>query len=265
MKINHCNLLKIILLWLITSQSGISQSKSLVGLELGIGFSQFKTENIIYQDGETITTTINPIISPLIGISKDWKLTKHLQITTGLQYQMAGKKSYSYTDYTATEYYSEEWETFKMHKLCFPLTLGYTFKIGKIKSSFYLGVRPNIILSGNIWSKYHSIIIYPDRIDNMDIENELNLFDKNEYFIPPKRIFNQFSFGLSTSVKQHFKIIFNCNIGYNYYKNIYVSRGNYSTYSWSEKTSIPGCDYVISLQYIINSKRGFHNTADEKN
>jgi hypothetical protein len=263
-KTNLRDLLKILFLLLIYPQIGISQSKSSIGFELGIAISQFKTENVVYESGETRTTKIRPIISPLIGISKDWPLKKHFQITTGLQYQIAGYKSYCYTDYTATEYYSEEWETFKMHKLCFPLTLGYIFKIGKISPSFYLGVRPNIILSGNIWSKYHSIIIYQDRTDNMDVENELNLFDRNEYFIPPKRISNQFCFGLSTSIGQHIKFNINYTIGYNYYKNIYVSRGNYSTYTWSEKTSIPSCDYIISLKYILNIKKKAQNTDDKE-
>ena len=253
MKKNLRNLLKILLFLSITPQSGISQSRFPIGLELGITVSQFHTKNVVYESWETSTTKTDPIICPLIGISKEWPLKKHLQITTGLQYQMTGYKSYCYTDFTATEYYSEEWETFKMHKLCFPLSLGYQFKLSKIKPSFYLGLRPNINISGNIYSKYHSIIIYPDRIENMDIENGLNLFDKTEYFIPPKRIINQFCFGLSTSIRQHIKIDINYNIGYNYYKEIFVSRGMRSTYTWSEKTSIPSCDYAITIQYIFNN------------
>jgi len=138
-------------LLLIPSQFGISQSISSFGLELGITFSQFKTENSISQYGETITTTINPIISPLLGVSKYWPLTKHFQIATGLQYQMAGKRTYSYTDYAATTSYSKEWEIIKMHKLSFPITFGYLFKLGKFEPYLYLGVRPNIILSGNIY------------------------------------------------------------------------------------------------------------------
>jgi|WetSurMetagenome_2_1015567.scaffolds.fasta_scaffold00276_20 hypothetical protein len=253
MKKNLYNSLKILFLLLISSQSGISQSKSPFGFELGVTFSQFKMENTDYQSWETLTTEINPVISPLITISKYWLLTKHLQIITGLQYQMAGNRSYSYSDYTATTSYSEEWGTLKMHKLCLPLTFGYLFNSGKLKPFLYLGVRPNILLSGHIYSKYHGVIAYPDRNENIDYENEQNIFEKNEFFIPPKRIFNQFSVGLSTSINQHIRINLNYNLGHNYYKNIFVSRGNYSTYTWSEKTSIPGCDYVIGMQYVFNN------------
>lgn len=264
-KIKFYDFLKILFLLLIPSQSGISQSIFPLGLETGITFSQFRTENAISQYGETITTTINPVISPLIGISKYRPLTKHLQITAGLQYQMDGKKSYSYTDYTATTSYSEEWGIIKMHKLCLPVTFGYLFNSGKLKPYLYLGVRPNIILSGNIYYKYHGIVVYPDRNEPVDSENKQNLFDRNEYYIPPKRILNQFSFGFSTSISQRIKINFNYNIGYNYYKNIYVFKGNYSTYTWSEKTSIPASDYVISVKYIIYGKTGAQNTDNEKN
>ena len=245
--------LSVLLIIFLTFQSlGLSQTTSNFGLEAGITFSQFPDENIVYESYETRTTKINPIISPLIGISKNWQLRKHIKFTTGLQYHMAGYKSYCFTDYTATEYYSEDWETFKMHKLCTPLTLGYVFKLGKIKPAFYLGVRPNIILSGNIYSKYHSIIVYPDRIDNMDIEDERNLFEENEHYVPPKRVFNQLSFGLSTLIGQYFTVNLNCNIGHNYYTSMGVIRGNHSSYTWSENTSIPGSDYVICIQYYFS-------------
>jgi hypothetical protein len=255
-KISYCAFLIIFFLLLIPSQSGISQSKSGIGLELGIAFSQFRTKNVVSQYGETTTTTINPVISPLIAVSKGWPLTKHLQIITGLQYQMSGKRSYSYTDYTATTSYMEEWETLKMHKLCLPLTLGYFFKSGNFQPFLYLGIRPNIILLGNIYSRFHEIVVLSAENENtIDYNDKRNIFEKNEYFVPPKRIFNQVSAGVSFSIKQHININFSYNYGHNYYKSIFVNRGNHSTYSWSEKTSIPACDYIISVKYVLNVKK----------
>jgi hypothetical protein len=257
-KIKFFNFLTILFLLLIPSQFGFSQSKTQFELVLGITFSQFKTENPISQYGETITTTINPVFSPLIGLVKPWTLTKHIQIATGLQYQMAGKKSYTYTEYAATTSYSKEWEIIIIHKLCMPVTIGYLFP-GKLKTCFYLGVRPNIILSGNIYYKYHGIVVYPDRNESVDSENKQHFFDKNDQITSPKRIFNQLSFGFSTSLNQHIKLNFNFSTGHNYYENVYLFRGNYSTYTWSEKRSIPANDYFIGLEYSLNFKKGTEN------
>jgi len=267
-KTSFCRFLKILLLLLIPSQFGYSQSKSQIGLELGITFSQFKTGNSITQYGETITTTINPVFSPLIAISKDWTLTKHLQIITGLQYQMTGKRSYSYTDYAATTSYIKEWETLKMNKICLPITFGYLFNLGKFQPFLYLGVRPNLILNGSIYSKLNELVVDMNSgiVNNIDFSNKQNIFDKDEHFVPPKRIFNQISFGLSNSIGQHIKININYTFGHNSYENMgYIHRANGTSYLWSERTSIPSCDYVISVLYILNSKRGAHKTDDEKN
>ena len=268
MKTNFCRFLKILFLLLIPSKIAVSQSKSQIGLELGISFSQFKTGNVISQYGETKTTTINPVLSPLIAISRDWTLTKHLQIITGLQYQMTGKKSYSYTDITATSSYIKEWETLKMHKLCLPITFGYLFNLGKFQPFLYLGVRPNLILNGSIYSKFHELVVDMNSgiVNNIDFSNKQNIFDKDEHFVPPKRIFNQISFGLSTSIGQHIKFNINYTFGHNSYENKgNIYRANGTSYLWSERTSIPSCDYVISVLYILNSKRGAHKTDDEKN
>lgn len=265
MKFNFCSFPAIILLVLIPSQIVIPQSKSTVGIELGIAFSQFKTGNDISQYGETVTTTIKPVISPLISVSKDWPLAKHLKIITGLQYQMTGKRSYVYTYYPFSASYSREWETIKMHKLCLPVSLGYEFKIGNFQPFLYLGLRPNILLAGSTYSKFHEIVILsPGDQNSIDYNEEQNLFNKNEYYIPPKRIFIQYSIGLSTSISRHFKININYNRGYNYYTSIFVEHGNYSTYSWREKFSIPSSDYVISIKYILNTNKVAQNKDDKK-
>jgi hypothetical protein len=252
MKIKLSILLKILIFLSNIPQFGISQPISPVGFELGISISQFHTENVIYESWETRTAKTNSIISPLIGISKEWLLRNHFQIKTELQYQMAGYKSYCLTDYVITDDYSEDWEILKIHKFCFPLTLGYQFKLYKIKPTLYLGVRPNLIVSGKINRKHHSIITRPDRIDYEDQEYDLSLFNKDGFYLnPPKRIFNQFCFGFSSSIGQRYKIDFNYSIGYNYYELIHTSTGNYGNITWSEKKPMPGCDYILVMRYLL--------------
>jgi len=251
MKIKISNLLKLVIFLSNIPQFGISQPKSQIGFELGISISQFHTENVYYESwGTRITTKTNPIFSPLAGISKEWLLRNHFQITTGLQYQMSGYKSYSLTDnLPITDGYSEEWEILKIHKFCFPLTLQYQFKLFKIKPSIYFGVRPNLILTGKINIKHQDFITPPDRIEYN--EYGYNLFRDGYFIIPPKRIFNQFCFGFSSSIRQRYKIDFNYNMGYNYYKEMHTSTGNHGNTTWSEKKSIPSCDYILILQYLL--------------
>jgi hypothetical protein len=69
-----------------------------------------------------------------------------------------------------------------------------------------------------------------------------DLFD---YYIPPKRFVNQYTLGLSTELGQHIKINLNYNIGHN----------DYNDFRSTFKTSIPSSDYIIIVQYFLNSKK----------
>ena len=178
---------------------------------------------------------------------------------------MTGKRTYTYTYYPQSTSYSQAWETLRMHKFCLPVSLGYLFRLRNFQPFLYLGLRPNLILSGSTYSKFHEIIVLsPGDQNSIDYNDKQNIFDKNEYYVPPKRIYIQYSVGLSTSISRRLKININYNIGHNYYTSIFISRGNYSTYSWREKISIPGSDYVISIRYILNTKKHTQNRDDKK-
>jgi hypothetical protein len=247
------NQLRLIVIFLVFSQLGFAQSVSTLGLELGITFSQFPKRE--FQNMANTKITDNPLPGPLIGISKKWVLSKHFYFSSGFQYQMAGKRYHVYEK--ASNYlYSDN---LTIHKICIPLDLEFRFKIGKFKPSFYLGVKPNMLLSAK---EYHT---YPSS-DGSKYEEMENLFHKIngvDDYKPPKRLLVQFSTGFSCSAGQHLRINVNFNYGTNYYVTTSWYQGNYSHYPVTLKTSIPSSDYIISAVYYFNKSE--RNNANSKN
>jgi hypothetical protein len=221
---------------LVFSQITMAQTVSTFGLELGITFSQFPKWE--YQDMANTKITDNPLPGPLIGISKKWILSKHFHFTSGLQYQMAGRRYHIYNKANNYPYF----DNLTIHKICIPLDLGFGFKIGRFKPSFYLGLRPNIWLSAK----------------ETDMNYKWNLFDTIEGtdgYKPPKRLLCQFSTGFSSPIGQHFQIKINFNYGYNYYVTTSEYQGNHSHFTFTQKTSIASSDYIISVVYHFNRSK----------
>ena len=239
----------ICIFFLCPSHDSIAQKTSLIGLELGISFSQFPDNSNWDETDRSGTSEIHPLISPLVGISKDWPVSKHIQISGGVQYQMSGNSKYEYTIYTwpiINEYY-EEWSTIKIHKICVPVALGYKFKVNKVNPFIYFGIRPNFMIYASEYRKIH-VHNEPDRPSTVpqDVysEEKMNFLKYSHiYYNPPKRLFIQFCTGVSTAIGQKVRINISYNLGHN-------------SYSWDygygdASTVLPGSDYVVSLQYNI--------------
>jgi hypothetical protein len=217
--------------FLVFSQPGFAQNISTLGLELGITFSQFPKWE--YQNMANTKITDYPLPGPMIGISDKWELSKHFYVTSGFQYQMAGRIYHIYEKYNN---YSSS-DNITIHKICIPLDLGFGFKIGKFKPSFYLGLRPNIWLAAKETDGY----------------SKQDLFQKgSDGGKPPKRLLCQFSTGFSCPAGRHLQINGNFNYGNNYYVTTSWYHGNYSNFPVTLKTSIPSSDYVISAVYYFN-------------
>ena len=235
----------------IIPQTGLTQPVSKIGLELGLSFSQFPTKDNWSSIYDLETTRIKPLISPLIGISREWVVSKHIKFNSGLIYHMTGTRSYILDQNIsgAIVEYTETWENLKMHKICLPLTIGYVFRLGKLQPSLYLGITPNYIFSLSMEVHDHSHY----RIDNKyggaeDTYSESGRFSLN----PHKNLMNQFTLGFSTPLGQHIKIDLNYNAGHNYYSVTNTVHGMHSSYNIIEKIYIPGSDYMITMQYKFN-------------
>lgn len=239
------------------SKISIAQNVSIVGLELGISFSQFPDYSNWDEIAKSGKIDINPLISPLLGISKDWTIFKNLQITCGAQYQMSGYRKYEFTKYTwpVDIEYSENWEKIKIHKLCVPIVLGYKFKVNKVSPSIYIGARSNYILYANRYYKRH-VHYEPDRPPTVPqddySEAKMNLLkyrfhnvDPYVHYNPPKRLLLQLCVGVSTSIGQRIEINLSYNLGHYSYTWDY----DYGYGAFTETTVLPGSDYILSFQY----------------
>ena len=242
------NTLFIILLLLCNfPQIIFAQNDSKFELKFGVAFSQFPASYKQISLSEIETIRINPAISTLVGISKSWSITNHLELNTGLDIHKTGTKKYSLQqDLLGTIIdYTETWEYLRMYKICFPVTMSYAFKIWYFRPLIYTGFRPNFIFSGGIDYKYHSHY----RIDNRYSGVEDTYSETGTLLDPHKKLMTQYIIGFSLPLGKHIIIDLNYNLGYNYYETVYTVRGNYSTYTYTRKTSIPSCDYTISLHY----------------
>ena len=211
--------------------------------ELGLAFSQFPKNNS-YSENGTMTTT--PLYSPLIGGITELTIKKHLQFTTGLEYQMTGQRFHShqngYNIYNGN-YTSDTWEKQTFHKLCFPMTVGFKFKIWKLQPSLFAGYRLNYFFAGKYYSE--SVVDHDNPARNTTTENEFNPFDGDKLEWPIRHFNNQFLYGISTSIGQHLKISFTFNSGRQFsYKESAISCFFYS---------FPNNDYLTTVTYLFKT------------
>ena len=228
----------------VCSETGISQTSSIDGLELGITFSKFPAKSEWSDQYSSRTEKSAPVFRPVLGVSREWTISKHINLKCGFQYQMAGEKIYKLNkammgDTIFYENSIEIRESINIHKICLLFTAGYVFSTGIVKPSLFIGARPNILLFCNMIYKEHTHYESPGSEDTY-YKSKLNLFvhDK-EPFIHPKRLVIQLITGFAVQIGQFYKIEISYNLGYNNYAQGY------------EVMKIPSSDFVISLKYLL--------------
>jgi hypothetical protein len=136
-------------------------------------------------------------------------------------------------------------EDITFHKLCLPLSVGFTVNIWKLQPSIFVGYRPNYFLSG----KYYSKSVFNHSIDSLDMigENTFNPLDASDAGWPVKHFNNQFFYGFSTFICQHFKI------------SITINSGNEIYFSQEGGTCLPyffyNNDYAATVTYLFQTSR----------
>lgn len=257
---------KLIVLFLSLSQLVFAQKLSRIGLEAGIPFSKSADEDNrtqYYAGFNTLTTASEfsfdskPTSGFLAGVSTEWSLKNYICIGSGLLFQYVNTKYSIRGSQTSTLgiWDFEEWGEEKLYKLSVPVTAGYIFNPGNLKTSVNLGVRFNYYLNGKINYKYNNSYFsyYENRTTNWEDKGELNPFaPETEYFKPAKNIVSQLIVRLSTDIGQYFSINLTCNLGLsNSCETIYVSRGNYSTSYTSSYCRISNSDFTVSVVYFV--------------
>ncbi|MCK4346278.1 MAG: hypothetical protein KAX05_13425 [Bacteroidales bacterium] len=200
-------------------------------------------------------TTI-PLPGPLFGFYGQLTARKHYQFSIGMQYQMIGKYYHYHRDgndllYNAN-YTSDEWENQTFHKLCVPLTVGFTFRIHKVHPSIFIGYRPNFFLTGRYYYKYN--LNHDDNTKDLITERKLNPFDPDQCKIQAKHFNKQFIFGLSVSSGQHLEFMVSIIPGQ------IISYAEYKPYY----NGFTNSDLLLSIKYKILQSTKEISTTDKK-
>ena len=151
--------LSILAILILVARIGLGQVMLKYGPELGVSTSEFPKKQTwpVFAGQEKVEN--NLFLGPLIGFKGQAVLGTHLQFDLGLQYQMAGQRSYSHTDinfeYLGGTYTQIEdcWNEQTFHKLCLPVTVGYKFSLGKVQPAVFCGFRPGFFISGKGYEK----------------------------------------------------------------------------------------------------------------
>jgi hypothetical protein len=227
------------------------------GPEIGVSFSclpQIKKENTTR--GQSKIRNL-PLPGPMFGFSGILTLNKNIQISLGMQYQISGNRD-RYTsarlaidnqgNATGGTDRVEMVENLTLHKVCLPLTLGYTFGMLRLKPAFYLGARPNYFLTG----KYHSRVIvdFEDNSNDLFTETIYNPVSPQQAAVPVSRVNLQLLAGISTQVGKRIRA------------NLSVSRGQHLYFSqfppwdfWMQwTTGYKNIDLTMSVTCLLNTK-----------
>jgi hypothetical protein len=235
------------MIWLVTfSLVGQSQFTFKYGVEAGLAVSPFLKNKFYSVQSETHRTTQTnlPLYSPLIGLTTDLTIKKHLNLTAALQYQMTGQRNHYYREandplYNAT-YRNETWENQTFHKLCFNLTAGLTLKVWKLQPTIFIGYRLNYFVSAKHYIK--SVYDHDNPAKDANFEIEFNPLDKNEIAAPVKPFHRQICAGFSLAIGKRLKISVSANeSGQVYYSNEIYS----SNYSFTNN------DYLATVTYFL--------------
>jgi len=246
--------LSILMVLILFSQFCLGQTKINFGAEVGVSISQFpKNNSYNIMSTDEVMTNKNSIISPLFGLTCQLIIKKHLLLSGGIQYQMTGTKYHYHRDGqipripgAAVFYYTHDiWENQTFHKLCLPLTIGYTFKLGKIQPAVFVGMRPNLFLTGTHY--YKSVIDATDNTEDQIKENEYNPVSSDQSGTPIKRLNNQFLIGFSALIREQLKIslTYNQGTGINY--------SEYEQVGWEPHYSyFKNSDFGLNITYFLS-------------
>lgn len=241
-----------IVLFIAFSQTTYCQVSFNYGPELGVTIPHLPALQNSNPQGEEISETYFPIISPLIGFQSQATFCEHLQLTAGLQYQITGTNFHSHSDGSdirddgSGTYYTytyDMWEKQRFHKITLPVTVGYKFTIGRFTPTIYTGLRPNLYVTGTY--AYNTEYVATDNAEPGASENEFNPLSKLEARTPMAHCQYQITSGLSTEIGPRIKIAINYSRG----PEIYYAEK--STSKESDYISMINQDFSISLTYLL--------------
>lgn len=145
------------ILLLLTFSFSQGQPRFSVGLEAGLSCSGIpRTDE--YGLGVSIREKTSPLLRPLAGVWGKMRVKQKFFLVAGTQYNQTGKNikdiTKGYDGINQRYYTSTRKERFRFTKFSFPIVVGYSFSVRKLKCEAFIGFRPNYYISGKYTLKY---------------------------------------------------------------------------------------------------------------
>lgn len=229
----------------------IAQSTFKFGPELGMSITQFRETKsyIIKERNDAVTEVRESIYSPLLGITSECTFKKYIYVSVGLQYQKSGFRYRYHRDgnlvYSGETYTTDQWMEQKFSKLCLPVAIGLTIKLGKFQPAIFAGWRPNYFVKGSHYEKQISDYVNPE--DDYSNESSFDPFNSQETGAYARRYHGQRFFGISSSIGPGFKL----TVTYNKGGSLLYARDAQSDIANGYRNN----DYVASLAWQFSTAR----------
>lgn len=203
-------------------------------IEVGVNVSGIPdfSENLIYM----------PKVSPVLGYWTQLKMGNRFSLNMGAQFLKVGYNSYhkNHRENEFLNYTSEDWESYSLTKISVPLNVAYHFKIRTSESAFFVGVKRNYFLKGEIESRSR-FVDHNDASRNSDELYRDDPFKKGVFMNSMSRMNNGLVMGFSTAIKEPLSL----NFIYSMRQESSYSRGcSGNIYSKN--------DLTLSLRYTLN-------------
>ena len=236
----------------VSCQIAHAQLKISFGTELGINSSGLPESN--FEVGRnywnSYNSTTKPVVSPVFGIWIKTKFKEHFFINLGAQHYQVG---YYYENHTVNfdalypghSYNNDEWRHLLTQKLSIPLSVGYDFKIRKMKLGLFVGFSKNYMLNASYYDNERMIKNYHP-IENYIEEHFSFPFDKSNYEFASKRWSCNKLIGVNAYVSKKINLSF-CYSGIQYFEfgNLYGGDFGYINH-------FDFREYKLTIKYSFN-------------
>jgi hypothetical protein len=234
---------------------GLSQPVFRFGPELGTAFSRVPSFKSYYLGFFEVEEKTLPIGGTVAAIHSELTFDGRFLTTLGLQYQHTGQRHFYYAEEVNgfipnnTNVRSESiWEDQTYHKLALQLTAGYAFKLGHARVSAYVGIRPNLFLSGK-----HRYEILTQNTDGTfrGHSMEYDPVDPSQIQTPIERVSRQVLAGISTTVGKSLKL----NLSFN--KGEKITYFQFDPFSGSNmRVDSDNSELMISAAWLLTPSAG---------
>lgn len=203
------------MLFLGATIAGQAQLKFQAGPEIGYALSTLPARYVAANETGSHIHINSSLFNPMLGFKANLLLGEHWMLGASLQYQLAGtldRTEVQGIKSTGAAYHSVEESKSRYHKACLPLTINYSFQVGKFRPYIGIGYRAGVMIYALRRESSFSI----------DPATNAQFGSRNRDFLPLQRSFpsiyhprrvNQLMVCLGTQIGERLQLSMNAAIG----------------------------------------------------